>query len=382
MTGHAARRMEAAPGTGLRRAASAAHPLSRRAHFRRRSHLAPPVLGPDSPDVGRGRDRVRHHALHGRSRILQPAGADFSRQDGRSRHADRIEAEIHEGRVAADRVRTAGHRGRGLAGVRPDVMDAAVFGNALHVLVPERARQRISTPAEIIWRSTKRTSQQDRKDPPQPGRRLRLADQRAEARKEPHSMRWVRLKAVARKRSHPDPARFSQPGHRGDHAGSPGAVLRLRGESRSQAPAHLRVRPRRQPAEPGVAEAFPGQRIFRDRARSANSYSECGSGPRRWPGQDGARHSLRLFRKAAGRRNGERTGARRRDRRQHRQRHHRLRPGGRAGLFQRRATRVAAAPRASKYSRRRSASRPAPGTTRISKAARSSCPACWPSSCR
>ena len=118
---HAARRMEAAAGAGLRGAAPAAHHLSRRADFRRRSHFAAPVLGPDSPDGGRGRDGVCDHALHGRSRILQPAGADLSRQDGRAGHAVRAEAELDERRTAAGGVRAAGHCGGGAAiGARSD----------------------------------------------------------------------------------------------------------------------------------------------------------------------------------------------------------------------------------------------------------------------
>ena len=55
---------------------SGVDPISRRA-----------VLGPDLRDVRPGRDGLRHHALHGRGRILRPAGPDLSRRADRLRHA-------------------------------------------------------------------------------------------------------------------------------------------------------------------------------------------------------------------------------------------------------------------------------------------------------
>ena len=37
--------------------------------------------------AGAGRDGLRHHALHGRGRVLRPPGADLSRRADRLRHA-------------------------------------------------------------------------------------------------------------------------------------------------------------------------------------------------------------------------------------------------------------------------------------------------------
>ena len=104
----AGRRLEATPGSGLRGAAPAAHRLSRRADLGRRSRLAPEVLGFDPPDGRRGRHGVRHHALHGRSGILQPPGPDRSRAHRSDGHSHGTEEPLHERPAPAGRVRTAG----------------------------------------------------------------------------------------------------------------------------------------------------------------------------------------------------------------------------------------------------------------------------------
>ena len=69
--------------------------------------LAAAILGPDSPDGRRRRNGFCDYALHGRGRVLQPAGADLSRADGGAGHADGAEARFYEGRVASGEVRTA-----------------------------------------------------------------------------------------------------------------------------------------------------------------------------------------------------------------------------------------------------------------------------------
>ena len=57
----------------------------------------------------------------------------------------------------------------------PDVLDAAVFGNALHVRRAERAGRQLPG-YERIWRPEV-TVAQNGTDPPQPRRCLRVADQ-------------------------------------------------------------------------------------------------------------------------------------------------------------------------------------------------------------
>ena len=58
---------------------------------RRRPHRAPQFLGPDLPALRRRPHHFRHHALHGRGRILPSPRADVSRQGDRARHAGRAE---------------------------------------------------------------------------------------------------------------------------------------------------------------------------------------------------------------------------------------------------------------------------------------------------
>ncbi len=113
-----------------------AHHLSRRTHLRRRPHFAPPVLGPDSSDGSGRRDRLRHHSLHGRSGVLQSAGPDFSRQDGRARHSRRAQEKSMKGELLLVECADPGKAVDALQSA-PGVLDAAVFGNALHLVVPQ-----------------------------------------------------------------------------------------------------------------------------------------------------------------------------------------------------------------------------------------------------
>ena len=50
-------------------------------------HRARRVLGPDPRPLGDRPHGLRQHALHGRGRVLPPAGADVSRQSDRAGHA-------------------------------------------------------------------------------------------------------------------------------------------------------------------------------------------------------------------------------------------------------------------------------------------------------
>ena len=119
------RRLEAAVGPGLRDPAQAADPLPRRADLRRRPDQPPPVLGPDLPVVERGRDRLRHHALHGRGRVLRPPGPDLSRRADRPGHAGEAQARGHARGRAGGELPAAGsgdggpERARVAEGSRP-----------------------------------------------------------------------------------------------------------------------------------------------------------------------------------------------------------------------------------------------------------------------
>ena len=88
------RRLAAAPRARLRHPARAADRVPRRAHRRRRSAVAPSVLGSHRPHVRRRRHRPRHHALHGRSRALPSHRHHPGRQARRPRHHHRAEAGV------------------------------------------------------------------------------------------------------------------------------------------------------------------------------------------------------------------------------------------------------------------------------------------------
>ena len=64
-------------------------PDPRRADHRRRSAVAPPVLGPDRAHARApaGHERARRHRLYGRGRALRLAGRDGRRASARDRHA-------------------------------------------------------------------------------------------------------------------------------------------------------------------------------------------------------------------------------------------------------------------------------------------------------
>src|SRR5450631_294348 len=193
---YSSRRMEATSRTRLRRASPAANPVSRRAHLRCRSHLSPTVLGSHSSH-GRGRcHRLCHHALYGRSRILQSSRAHLPWQDGRSGHALRVEAQLHERRVAARRVRAAGQRGggssvgsgcdrrRGLWQRSPSGRAGCSNRGAAHRPISQRQR---------------RHSHRHRKDSPHARRRLRFSHHNTRRRGGSQTMSPTRLLAVARK---------------------------------------------------------------------------------------------------------------------------------------------------------------------------------------
>ena len=83
------RRLETAPGPGRLHDPPARAAAARRAHRRRGPEGPPGFLGGD-PSAGRGgADVPDHHALHGRSRTLPPAGLHRLRQSARPRHGGR-----------------------------------------------------------------------------------------------------------------------------------------------------------------------------------------------------------------------------------------------------------------------------------------------------
>ena len=87
----AAGRLEAAAGARLRRPAPAARRVPRRAHERRRPHLAPALLAPHRRDVGRGHHGLRDHALPRRGRVLPPPRPHPRRPSRGARHGLRAE---------------------------------------------------------------------------------------------------------------------------------------------------------------------------------------------------------------------------------------------------------------------------------------------------
>ena len=171
---------------------------------------------------------------------------------------------------------------------------------------------------------------------------------------------------------HPGPARSAQPDGRAADAAHADGAARLRRQSRHQARADLRVRPRGQPAEPGADEGLSGLALFSDR-RGGARLRRGQARDRRRPLQDGDRRPAGLL---AGPRVDEfRFGAGdpRRDRRQHRQYRARLRAGRGRGLFRQCPVAADAEPRAAAAGRPGRRRNTASGSTRTWSAATSSC---------
>ena len=79
----------------------------------------------------------------------------------------------------------------------PDVLDAAVFGNALHLVVRDAAAAR--TAGQKVSVRSQHHGWPRRENPPQPGRCFRLSHNRARLAKGTDSMSLTRLLAVAKK---------------------------------------------------------------------------------------------------------------------------------------------------------------------------------------
>ena len=87
-------RLAAAAGARLRHPPRAVDRVPRRAHRRRRSAVAAPVLGPDRPHVRSGHDRARHHPLPRRSGAL-PSHRDHPGGEARrAGHGHRAQAGV------------------------------------------------------------------------------------------------------------------------------------------------------------------------------------------------------------------------------------------------------------------------------------------------
>ena len=108
----AAGRLASAPRARLRDPPRAEDRVSRRADRRRRSAVAPPILGSDRRAVAPGRHRAGHDALSGRGGALPSHRDHPGRQAGGARHRHRAEADL---RGSADRrdPRVAAGRGDG-----------------------------------------------------------------------------------------------------------------------------------------------------------------------------------------------------------------------------------------------------------------------------
>ena len=137
------RRLEAASRAWLRRFAqppilfldeptSGVDPMSRRRFWDLINTLA-----------AGGRVRGHHDPLHGRGGILQSNRSDQSRQARGPRQSKRTQAQRHRRRDPARRRRRLGATLEALEAA-PAVLDVAPFGNSLHIVVDDAARD---TPA-------------------------------------------------------------------------------------------------------------------------------------------------------------------------------------------------------------------------------------------
>ena len=94
--GDARHGFQATPRPRLRRPSRASRPLPGRADVRRRPPVAAQFLGPHTGDGRFGHHYLRHHPLHGRSRLLRQAGPDLQGQHRRGRGAHGAAAGVHE----------------------------------------------------------------------------------------------------------------------------------------------------------------------------------------------------------------------------------------------------------------------------------------------
>ncbi len=155
-----------------------------------------------------------------------------------------------------------------LAGA-PGVRDVAPFGSSLHIVVDDAARDRPAIETRLAERDARLVAH--RADQGDARGRVRPARQRRRRRKggahEPAPDPGGRQEG-----DHPDPARSAQPDGRPPDAADADGAARLRRQSRHQARADLRVRPRGQPAERGAAQGLPGLAVFlRSSRRSATT---------------------------------------------------------------------------------------------------------------
>ncbi len=135
--GVAARRLEAAAGPRLRRAPRPEGGVPRRAHGRRRPHLAAPFLGASSTRWPReGRHADRHHPLPRRGRALRPHRAHARRPSGGPGDGGELK-EVFAGRALLEVDMSALPRGPGESGEAARVLEASVFGRT-----PPRGRGR------------------------------------------------------------------------------------------------------------------------------------------------------------------------------------------------------------------------------------------------
>ena len=159
----------------------------------------------------------------------------------------------------------------------PDVMDAAVFGNALHLVVPMRPRRSRTFDEYLVGARDHRRPH--REDPSQPGRCLRLPHHRARSGGGAHSMSLTRLLAVARKEMLQILRDCAQPDHCGRHAGGADAALRLRREPRPEGlPVYVYDRDGSQQSQ-DLLKRFQASEYFHV-VRVVNNYSDARQGAR------------------------------------------------------------------------------------------------------
>ena len=136
----------------------------------------------------------------------------------------------------------------------PGVRDVAVFGSALHVLVDDAATARARA-----GRLPGRARHRRRDARAASSRRWRTASctlvgAAAQARGE-RGVKLRRIKAIARQGKPADRARPAQPDDRAADSADADVHARLRHQSGHRAHSPVRVRPRKQPAVAGLAEA-------------------------------------------------------------------------------------------------------------------------------
>ena len=260
------RRLEAAARAGLRGAARAGDPVPRRADLRRRSRLAPAVLGPHLFARRRGASASSSPPTTWTKPNIAIASRSSTGASSR-RWAVRASSSAAPSmaKSCSSKATIPAAMLEALEGA-PAVRDVAPFGSSLHIVVDDAARDRpaietLLSSTSLAGRASSRSSRRSR---------TCSCSSSAATTRGGRAHESAPRQGDRQEGDHPGLARSAQPDGRAPDAADADGPARLRRQSRHQACADLRLRPRGKPAERVADEGLSGLALFqhrRDRAR-------------------------------------------------------------------------------------------------------------------